>query len=97
MHMISTYVPICTHVSMSNIHICTYNCRCAQPLDTSLKIPGSRIKQSTRVSGAPEQDAMKMDLGDQIRTKDGWIWAVRSSGRRRHWVRANFESQIAPS
>ena len=67
---------------------------CAQPIDKSLRMPGTCIKKVARYSAAPEIDAMQMDLGDQIRTADGWLWVVRCCGRKRQWVRTNFEPSI---
>ena len=67
---------------------------CAQPIDKSLRMPGTCIKKVARYSAAPEIDAMQMDLGDQIRTADGWLWVVRSCGGAKRWVRTDFESSI---
>jgi hypothetical protein len=39
-------------------------------------------------------DAEKMDLGDEVRDKDGWLWVVRSCGGAKRWVRTDFESSI---
>ena len=69
---------------------------CTQPLDKTLKMPGSSIKKQDRYSAAPAQDAMKMDLGDESRAKDGWLWVVRSCGGKRQWIRTGFESSIKP-
>ena len=35
-----------------------------------------------------------MDLGDEERDKDGWLWVVRSCGGEKRWVRTDFESSI---
>jgi len=56
---------------------------CAAPLDKSLQMPGSGIKKQQRFSAAPAQDPMKMELGDEVRSKDGWLWVVRSCGGKR--------------
>jgi hypothetical protein len=70
---------------------------CAAPLDKSLQMPGSGIKKQQRFSAAPAQDPMKMELGDEVRSKDGWLWVVRSCGGKRNWVRTTFESSIKKS
>jgi len=67
---------------------------CAQPLDKTLRMPASGIKKQNRYSAAPAMDAEKMDLGDEVRGKDGWLWVVRSCGGKKRWVRNDFESNI---